>query len=62
VRDGIVTVTDGPFLQAKEALAGCCTVDGRHRERAEEVAARWAHAQHRSMEIRALMHDAAAEA
>jgi hypothetical protein len=27
VRDGVVTVTDGPFLEAKEALAGYCIVD-----------------------------------
>ena len=55
VRNGAVTVTDGPFLEAKEALAGYCIVDVATRERAEEIAARWPDAQHWGMEIRALM-------
>ncbi len=55
VRDGVVTVTDGPFLEAKEALAGYCIVDVATPERAAEIAARWPDAQHWGMEIRALM-------
>ncbi len=54
--DGAVTVTDGPYLEAKEALAGYCIVDVATPERAEEIAARWPDAQHWGMEIRALMH------
>jgi hypothetical protein len=56
VHDGVVTVTDGPFLEAKEALAGYCIVDVDTLERAEEIAARWPDAQRWGMEIRALMH------
>jgi hypothetical protein len=56
VRDGVVTVTDGPFLEAKEALAGYCIVDVATQERAEEIAARWPDARYWGMEIRALMH------
>jgi hypothetical protein len=56
VRDGVVTVTDGPFLEAKEALAGYCIVDVATAQRAEEIAARWPDAQYWGMEIRALMH------
>jgi hypothetical protein len=56
VRDGVVAVTDGPFLEAKEALAGYCIVDVATLQRAEEIAARWPDAQHWGMEIRALMH------
>ena len=56
VRDGVVTVTDGPFLEAKEALTGYCIVDVATPQRAEEIAARWPDAQHWGMEIRALMH------
>jgi hypothetical protein len=56
LRDGVVTVTDGPFLEAKEALAGYCIVDVATRDRAEEIAARWPDAQHWGMEIRGLMH------
>jgi hypothetical protein len=55
VRDGVVTVTDGPYLEAKEALAGYCIVDVATPDRAEEIAARWPDAQHWGMEIRALM-------
>jgi hypothetical protein len=55
-RGGVVTVTDGPFLEAKEALAGYCIVDVATAERAEETAARWPDAQHWGTEIRALMH------
>ncbi len=55
VRDGVVTVTDGPFLEAKEALAGYCIVDVATRERAEAIAARWPDARHWGLEIRALM-------
>jgi hypothetical protein len=61
VRDGVVTVTDGPFLEAKEALAGYCIVDVASQERAEEIAARWPDARHWGMEIRALMHDGGEE-
>ena len=56
VRGGVVTVTDRPFLEAKEALADCCIVDVATPERAEEIVARWPDAQHWGMEIRALMH------
>jgi hypothetical protein len=56
VRDGVVTVTDGPFLEAKEALAGYFIVNVATPERAEEIAARWPDAQHWGMEIRALLH------
>jgi hypothetical protein len=62
VRDGVVTVTDGPFLEAKEALAGYCIVDVATQERAEEIAARWPDAQHWGMEIRALMQGGGEEA
>jgi hypothetical protein len=62
VCDGLVTVTDGPFLEAKEALAGYCIVDVATADRAEEIAARWPDAQHWGMEIRALMHGGGEEA
>lgn len=61
VRDGVVTVTDGPFLEAKEALAGYCIVDVATSQRAEEIAARWPDARYWGMEIRALMHGSGEE-
>jgi hypothetical protein len=40
-REGLPAITDGPFLEAKEHLAGYCIVDCESAERAEEIAARW---------------------
>jgi hypothetical protein len=40
VRDGVPVVTDGPFAEAKEFLAGFYLVDVESRERALELAAR----------------------
>ncbi|GAB2564815.1 YciI family protein [Kribbella endophytica] len=39
VRDGVPAVTDGPFVEAKEFLAGYYLLDCASRERAEELAA-----------------------
>jgi hypothetical protein len=39
VRDGVPAVTDGPFLEAKEFLAGYYLIDVASKERAIELAA-----------------------
>jgi hypothetical protein len=39
VRDGLPAVTDGPFLESKEFLAGFYLVECANRERAHELAA-----------------------
>jgi hypothetical protein len=39
VRDGVPVVTDGPFLEAKEYLAGYYLIDCESRQRALELAA-----------------------
>jgi hypothetical protein len=39
VRDGVVTVTDGPFLEAKEYLGGFYLIDVEDKARALELAA-----------------------
>jgi hypothetical protein len=39
VRDGVPAVTDGPFLEAKEFLAGYYLLDCASPERAQELAA-----------------------
>ncbi|MFI6395849.1 YciI family protein [Nonomuraea sp. NPDC050547] len=52
VRDGVPVVTDGPFLEAKELMAGYITVDVDSMERATEIAARWPDAALCAMEIR----------
>ena len=40
VRNGVPVVTDGPYVEAKEFLAGFILIDVETRERAHEVAAR----------------------
>ena len=41
VRDGVPSVTDGPFVEAKEQLAGFGLLDCETEKRALEIAARW---------------------
>ena len=60
VRDGAPVVTDGPFAESKEQLAGYCLFEFETEERALEVAARWPDARINGVELRPLMtHDAA---
>jgi len=62
VREGVPAVTDGPFAEAKEELAGYLTVDCESVERAVEIAARWPDAKRWAMEVRPVMTpDAGAE-
>lgn len=55
VRDGAPAVTDGPFIEAKEHLAGYLMVDCESPERAVEIAARWPDARYWAMEVRPVM-------
>jgi predicted RNA polymerase sigma factor len=41
VRDGVPAITDGPFAEAKEQLAGYLMVECASLERATTIAARW---------------------
>lgn len=52
VRDGGTIVTDGPYLEAKEQMAGYLVVDTATEERAVEIAARWPDACRWAMEVR----------
>jgi hypothetical protein len=61
VRDGVPAVTDGPFVEAKEQLAGYCIVECERPERAIEIAARWPDARYWAMEVRPLMEAAGEE-
>jgi hypothetical protein len=56
VRDGVVTVSDGSFLEVKEARAGYCVVDVATPDGAGESAVRWPVTQRWGMEIGTLMH------
>ncbi len=55
LRGGVPAVTDGPFIEAKEHLAGYLTVDCETEQRAIDIAARWPDARHWAMEVRAVM-------
>jgi hypothetical protein len=56
VRGGVPVVTDGPFAEAKEHLAGYCLIDCERLERATEIAARWPDARLVGVELRPIMH------
>ncbi|NRQ36125.1 YciI family protein [Nonomuraea sp. NN258] len=58
VRDGVPAVTDGPFLEAKEYLAGYLIVECASVERATEIAARWPDARLCAMEVRPIIGEA----
>ncbi|MEU4389958.1 YciI family protein [Kribbella sp. NPDC023855] len=53
VKDGVPAVTDGPFSESKEVLAGYYLLDCTL-ERATELAARLPEARHSPIEVRAL--------
>ncbi len=55
VRDGVPAVTDGPFTEAKEYLAGYYMVECASVERATEIAARIREARYCPVEVRPLM-------
>ena len=54
-------VTDGPYIEAKEYLGSFDIVDCESLERALEIAARVPFARVGKVEVRPLMHEAAAE-
>lgn len=55
VRDGIPAITDGPFAEAKEQLAGYLILECETPERAVEIATRWPDAKYFAMEVRPIM-------
>ncbi|GAB3145063.1 YciI family protein [Micromonospora sonneratiae] len=54
-RDGVPVLTDGPFIEAKEQLAGFCMFECATPERAAEIAQRWPDARYAGVELRPLM-------
>jgi hypothetical protein len=55
VRPGVPAVTDGPFTEAKELLAGYYLVDCESADRAAEIAARLPEACYDTIEVRRVM-------
>jgi hypothetical protein len=52
VRDGKLSVTDGPFVETKEQIGGFFLVEARDRDEAIEIAARWPSARLGTIELR----------
>jgi hypothetical protein len=61
VRDGVPAVTDGPYVEAKEFLAGYCVVDCESFDRAVELAAMIPDARYTGVEVRPVMHTSGTE-
>ncbi len=55
VRGGVPAVTDGPYLEAKEHLAGYCLFECESEQAAVEIATRWPDARYWGVELRRLM-------
>lgn len=52
VREGKVSLTDGPFAETKEHLGGFFLINARDFDEARQVAARWPSARLGSIEVR----------
>jgi hypothetical protein len=61
VDNGVVSVSDGPYLRTREQLASCYIVDCESLERAVELAARIPAARSGGIEVRPLMRSAGLE-
>jgi hypothetical protein len=61
VRDGLPATTDGPYIEAKEQLAGYFVLDCESLERACEIAARIPDARFTGVELRPIMSTAGQE-
>ena len=61
VRDDVAAVTDGPYVEAKEFLAGFYVVDCETVERANELAAMIPDARFTAVEVRPVMDEAGLE-
>jgi hypothetical protein len=52
IRDGKMSITDGPFAETKEVLGGFFLIDAGDLDEAIEVASRWPSARLGSIEVR----------
>jgi hypothetical protein len=61
VRDGVTSATDGPYVEAKEFLAGYYALDCETLERAQELAAMIPDARFTAIEVRPVMEESGLE-
>lgn len=59
--DGVPVATDGPYVEAKEQLAGYFVLDCESQERAAAIAARFPDARFAGVEVRPIMSGSGAE-
>lgn len=59
--DGVPVATDGPYVEAKEQLAGYFVLDCDSQERAAEIATRFPDARFAGVEVRPIMSGSGAE-
>lgn len=52
MRDGALSVTDGPFAETKEQIGGFFLIEARDRDEAIEIASKWPSARIGSIEVR----------
>ncbi|KFB68207.1 YciI family protein [Candidatus Accumulibacter vicinus] len=52
VRDGRLSVTDGPFIETKEQLGGFFLIEARDFDEAIQIAAQWPGARYGEIEVR----------
>jgi hypothetical protein len=55
IRDGVLQVTDGPFAESKEQLAGYVVVECESIERAVEIASRYPDVRWGALEVRPIL-------
>jgi hypothetical protein len=60
-RDGVPALTDGPYVESKEQLAGYCVLDCETPARAAEIAARFPDARFAAVEVRPIMDEGGRE-
>jgi hypothetical protein len=61
VRDGVLSATDGPYVEAKEFLAGYYVVDCETEQRAIELAGQLPDAKYTAIEVRPVMESSGLE-
>jgi hypothetical protein len=61
IRDGVLSATDGPYVEAKEFLAGYYAVDCETRDRAVELAGQIPDAKYTAIEVRPVMDESGLE-
>ena len=55
IRNGKAVITDGPYIESREQLAGYVVVECESPERMTDIASRWPDAQYWGVEFRPLM-------